>query len=109
MCRSAGTVGDDPLHLFLLVGSAPRRSLAFAAHLPAGRHVRQRMHETQLAFLYPKQVGIRQSADAESAKRHHRSSRLIGNEAPRGRGTSTDIIEASAKAYVDGLNKLARL
>jgi hypothetical protein len=26
-----------------------------------------------------------------------------------GRGASTDIIEASAKAYVDGLNKLARL
>jgi len=26
-----------------------------------------------------------------------------------GRGTSTDIIEASAKAYVDGLNKLVRL
>ena len=25
-----------------------------------------------------------------------------------GRGASTDIIEASAKAYVDGLNKLAR-
>ena len=24
-----------------------------------------------------------------------------------GRGASTDIIEASAKAYVDGLNKLA--
>ena len=27
----------------------------------------------------------------------------------RGKGASTDIIEASAKAYVDGLNKLARL
>ena len=26
-----------------------------------------------------------------------------------GRGASTDIIEASAKAYVDGLNKLARV
>jgi 2-isopropylmalate synthase len=26
-----------------------------------------------------------------------------------GRGTSTDIIEASAKAYVDGVNKLARV
>jgi len=26
-----------------------------------------------------------------------------------GRGASTDIIEASAKAYVDGLNKLARI
>ena len=25
-----------------------------------------------------------------------------------GRGTSTDVIEASAKAYVDGLNRLAR-
>ena len=25
-----------------------------------------------------------------------------------GRGASTDIIEASAKAYVDGVNKLAR-
>ena len=24
-----------------------------------------------------------------------------------GRGASTDIIEASAKAYIDGLNKLA--
>jgi 2-isopropylmalate synthase len=26
-----------------------------------------------------------------------------------GRGASTDIIEASAKAYIDGLNKLANL
>jgi 2-isopropylmalate synthase len=26
-----------------------------------------------------------------------------------GRGSSTDIIEASAKAYIDGLNKLASL
>jgi hypothetical protein len=26
-----------------------------------------------------------------------------------GRGASTDVIEASAKAYVDGLNKLASL
>jgi len=26
-----------------------------------------------------------------------------------GRGASTDIIEASAKAYIDGLNKLASL
>ena len=26
-----------------------------------------------------------------------------------GRGASTDIIEASAKAYVDGVNKLARV
>jgi 2-isopropylmalate synthase len=26
-----------------------------------------------------------------------------------GRGASTDVIEASAKAYVDGLNKLANL
>jgi len=27
----------------------------------------------------------------------------------RGRGASTDVIEASAKAYIDGLNKLASL
>jgi len=26
-----------------------------------------------------------------------------------GRGASTDVIEASAKAYIDGLNKLASL
>ena len=26
-----------------------------------------------------------------------------------GRGASTDVIEASAKAYVDGLNKLAHM
>jgi hypothetical protein len=26
-----------------------------------------------------------------------------------GRGASTDVLEASAKAYVDGLNKLASL
>jgi 2-isopropylmalate synthase len=26
-----------------------------------------------------------------------------------GRGSSTDVIEASAKAYIDGLNKLASL
>jgi 2-isopropylmalate synthase len=26
-----------------------------------------------------------------------------------GRGASTDVIEASAKAYIDGLNKLANL
>jgi len=26
-----------------------------------------------------------------------------------GRGVSTDVIEASAKAYIDGLNKLASL
>jgi len=26
-----------------------------------------------------------------------------------GRGASTDVIEASAKAYIDGLNKLADL
>ena len=32
-----------------------------------------------------------------------------GNSRIVGRGASTDIIEASAKAYVDGLNKLARL
>jgi 2-isopropylmalate synthase len=32
-----------------------------------------------------------------------------GDSKTVGRGTSTDIIEASAKAYVDGLNKLARL
>jgi 2-isopropylmalate synthase len=25
-----------------------------------------------------------------------------------GRGASTDVIEASAKAYIDGLNQLAR-
>jgi 2-isopropylmalate synthase len=32
-----------------------------------------------------------------------------GDSRAVGRGASTDIIEASAKAYVDGLNKLARL
>jgi len=26
-----------------------------------------------------------------------------------GRGASTDVIEASAKAYIDGLNKLAQI
>jgi len=26
-----------------------------------------------------------------------------------GRGASTDVVEASAKAYIDGLNKLAAL
>jgi 2-isopropylmalate synthase len=30
----------------------------------------------------------------------------IGNRRVMGRGASTDIIEASAKAYVDGLNRL---
>jgi len=32
-----------------------------------------------------------------------------GDSKAVGRGASTDIIEASAKAYIDGLNKLARL
>ena len=31
----------------------------------------------------------------------------VGNRRAMGRGASTDIIEASAKAYVDGLNRLA--
>jgi len=30
-----------------------------------------------------------------------------GGRKVMGRGASTDVIEASAKAYVDGLNKLA--
>jgi len=30
-----------------------------------------------------------------------------GGKSVVGRGASTDVIEASAKAYVDGLNKLA--
>ena len=30
-----------------------------------------------------------------------------GDEKVRGRGVSTDVIEASAKAYVDALNRLA--
>jgi 2-isopropylmalate synthase len=30
----------------------------------------------------------------------------IGTRRVMGRGVSTDIIEASAKAYVDGLNRL---
>jgi 2-isopropylmalate synthase len=30
----------------------------------------------------------------------------IGNHRVMGRGASTDIIEASARAYVDGLNRL---
>ncbi|MCL6546091.1 MAG: 2-isopropylmalate synthase, partial [Bryobacteraceae bacterium] len=34
---------------------------------------------------------------------HHRGRRVMG------RGASTDVIEASAKAYLDGLNKLAAL
>jgi 2-isopropylmalate synthase len=32
-----------------------------------------------------------------------------GGRRVMGRGASTDVIEASAKAYVDGLNKLADL
>ena len=31
----------------------------------------------------------------------------VGNRRVMGRGASTDIIEASAKAYVDGLNRLS--
>ena len=30
----------------------------------------------------------------------------IGSRHAMGRGVSTDVIEASAKAYVDGLNRL---
>ncbi len=30
-----------------------------------------------------------------------------GNRRVMGRGASTDVIEASAKAYVDGLNRLS--
>jgi hypothetical protein len=41
------------------------------------------MHVTQLALLYAKEVGIRQSADTESAERDNRSNRLINDEAPR--------------------------
>ena len=32
-----------------------------------------------------------------------------GGRTIMGRGASTDVIEASAKAYIDGLNKLAGL
>ena len=32
-----------------------------------------------------------------------------GDRKVMGRGASTDVIEASAKAYIDGLNKLASL
>jgi 2-isopropylmalate synthase len=32
-----------------------------------------------------------------------------GGRKVTGRGASTDVVEASAKAYVDGLNKLAGL
>ena len=32
-----------------------------------------------------------------------------GGRKVSGRGASTDVIEASAKAYIDGLNKLASL
>jgi 2-isopropylmalate synthase len=32
-----------------------------------------------------------------------------GGRKTMGRGASTDVIEASAKAYVDGLNRLAGL
>ena len=32
-----------------------------------------------------------------------------GGRKVMGRGASTDVIEASAKAYVDGLNKLASI
>jgi 2-isopropylmalate synthase len=33
----------------------------------------------------------------------------LGGRKMLGRGASTDVIEASAKAYVDGLNRLAGL
>ena len=33
---------------------------------------------------------------------------LRGGEQARGRGVSTDVIEASAKAYIDALNRLAQ-
>jgi 2-isopropylmalate synthase len=32
-----------------------------------------------------------------------------GGRRAMGRGASTDVIEASAKAYIDGLNKLVNL
>ena len=50
---------------FLAVGchavgcGAASTALANSRNLPARRHVRQGMHETQLAFLYAKKVGIR--------------------------------------------------
>jgi len=48
-------------------------------------------------------------AASPAAQRQWARSRYNSKKRPqsRGRGASTDIIEASAKAYIDGLNKLA--
>ena len=65
-----------------------------ARNLKTRWNVRQRVHETQLALLYSKHVGIRQPADAERAKRDHRSHRLVDDETPR------DDVDAAGHAHL---------